>query len=442
LCGPILSRIDRLPDPQKNALRVALGLREGIAPDRLLVGLAVLTLLGDAGADRPTVCIIDDAQWVDRASLQALTFAARRLLADPVAMIFATRMPDADHELHGLPELHLRGLVHVDALALLCEVMPGQLDATVRENILAEAGGNPLALLELRHAIAPAALAGGYGLLAATPVARRIEREYGQRLEELPPATRTLLLIAAAEPTGEPTWLWAAAGQLHVDTGAGVPAERMGLITVGSRLRFRHPLVRSVVYRNASLPERREAHAALADVMTGPAADDHRAWHRAHATDAPDEAVAIELVQSAERARHRGGAAAAAAFLAHAVELTPDPVRRAERALAAALSKLDAGDAEAASSLVAAVVGTDDELLNARADLLRAKIAFAVQRGRDAPPLLLAAARRLHPLDATLARGTYLEALVAAMIVGRLSAGDDVSAAAIAAAARQAPPHS
>ena len=331
-------------------------------------------------------------------------------------------------------------LAHVHASALLSEAMPGQLDESVRQNILAEAEGNPLALLELRHAMAPAVLAGGFGLTAATSVARRIEREYEQRLLELPPATRTLLLIAAAEPTGDPAWLWAAAARLHLQADASSPAERIGLITVESRLRFRHPLVRSAVYRSASLTEQRQVHAALADVIAGPAADEHRAWHRAHSTSAPDEGVAVELVQSAERARRRGGAAAAAAFLAYAVELTPDPVRRAERALDAALSKLDAGDPEAAARLLSAAAGAEDELLGARMDLVRAKIAFAAQRGRDAPPLLLAAAERLRPLDPALARGTYLEALTAAMIVGRLSGGEQMSAAAIAVAARAAPP--
>ena len=442
LCGPILAHINQLPDPQKNALRVALGLRDGVAPDRLLVSLAVLTLLGDAGAERPTICIIDDAQWVDRASLQALAFAARRLLADPVVMIFAVRAPGADHDLTGLPELNLSRLSHTHASALLSDVMPGQLNETIRENILAEADGNPLALLELRHAIAPAVLAGGYGLTAAKSVAGRIEREYDQRLNELPATTRTLLLIAAAEPTGDPTWLWSAAARLHIDAEASVAAERSGLITVETRFRFRHPLVRSVVYRSASVSQRRQAHAALAEVMAGPSAEEYRAWHRAHAASGPDETVAVELVQSAERARRRGGAAAAAAFLAYAVELTPDPARRGERALDAALSKLDAGDPEAAAGLLAAVSGTDNELLSARGDLLQAKIAFAAQRGRDAPPLLLAAAERLRPLDATLARDTYLDALIAAMIVGRLYASDQVSAAAIAAAARQAPPPS
>jgi DNA-binding CsgD family transcriptional regulator len=440
LSRPLLGLADRLPDPQRNALRVALGLDEGAAPDRLLVSLAVLTLLGEAGAERPTVVVVDDAHWLDRSSLQALTFAARRLLADPVAMLFATRSRSAPAELTGLPAMDLRKLAHAAASALLSEVMPGQLDQTVRDNILAEADGNPLALLELRSALAPADLAGGYGLAAATPVVARIEREYTQRLRELPSATGTLLLIAAAEPTGEPTWLWAAAARLSVDADAAQPAERSGLITVDSRLRFRHPLVRSAIYRSASPPERRRAHAALAAVISGTATDERRAWHRAHSASAPDEAVAAELVHSAEQARRRGGAAAAAAFLASAVDLTPDPVHRAERALVAALAKLDAGDPEAATRVLASATGAGGELLSARVDLLRAKIAFAAHRGRDAPPLLLAAAERLRPLDPTLARDTYLDALVAAMIVGRLAAHDGSSAAAIAAAARHALP--
>ena len=438
LSAPLLGHIDRLPDPQKNALRVALGLRDGAAPNRLLVALAVLSLLADAGAEHPTVCLIDDAQWVDRASLQALVFAGRRLAADPVMMLFAARGSQTDPELAALPELHLGGLADADAQTLLAATMPARLDETVRDNILAEAGGNPLALLELSRALPPARLAGGYGLTAAPPLATRIEQTYGQRLRELPPQTRTLLLLAAAEPTGEPAWLWAAAARLGIGADAGVPAEQSGMVTVNTRLRFRHPLVRSAIYRSAAPSERRQAHTALAEVISGPVADEHRAWHRAHATDAPDDAVAAELVQSAERARRRGGAAAAAAFLERAVELTPDPISRAERALAAAQSKLDAGDPDAAVRLLVAVAGTDDELLSARADLLRAKIAFAAQRGRDAPPLLLAAAKRLHSVDAALARDAYLEALVAAMIVGRLYTNENESAAAIAAAARQA----
>ncbi|KUI32674.1 LuxR family transcriptional regulator [Mycobacterium sp. GA-2829] len=434
LCAPLLGSLDRLPDPQRNALQVALGLRGGSAPDRLLVSLAVLSLLADAGAERPTICLIDDAQWVDRASLQALAFAGRRLSADPVAMIFAARDLQAEQELAALPQMHLGGLADADARALLSSMMPARLDDIVRDNILAEADGNPLALLELNRALPRAQLAGGYGLTAAKSLATRIEQSYGQRLGELPSKTRMLLLLAAAEPTGEPSWLWAAAARLGIGVDAGVPAEQSGLVSIDTRLRFRHPLVRSAIYRDAVPSERRQAHAALAEVISGPLADEHRAWHHAHAAEAPSEGVAVELVQSAERARCRGGSAAAAAFLAYAVELTPDPVRRAERALAAALSKLDAGDPEAAARLLEAVAGADDELLGARADLVRAKVAFATNRGSDAPPLLLAAAEQLRDLDPALARETYLEALMAAAVVGRFS-----TAVAVAEAARNAP---
>lgn len=440
LCAALPGHIDRLPDPQRHALRVALGLRDGAAPDRLRVGLAVLSLLSDAAAERPTVCIVDDAQWVDRASLQTLVFAGRRLSAEPVMMVFAARGNQSHPELSALPELHLAGLPDADARALLATIMPTRLDHSVRENILAEADGNPLALLELSRALPPARLAGGYGLAAARPVATRIEETYGQRLGELPSQTRTLLLVAAAEPTGEPTWLWAAAARLGVGADAAVPAERSGLVTVDTRLRFRHPLVRSAVYGGADPSQRRRAHAALAEVIPGALAPEHRVWHRAHAANAPDEAVAMDLQRSAERASRRGGTAAAAAFLAHAAELTPHPVHRAERALAAALATLDAGDPTAAARMLAAVTDSDDEILSARADLVRAKIAFAAHRGRDAPPLLLAAADKLRLVDVARARDAFLEALVAAMIVGRLHVDPAGSAAAIAAAARQLPP--
>ncbi|MCK0172767.1 LuxR family transcriptional regulator [Mycolicibacterium sp. F2034L] len=441
LCTSLLTGLDRLPQPQRDALEVALGLRSGAVPDRLLVGLAILSLLGEAGAGHATICVIDDAQWVDHASMQALAFVARRLAADPVVMIFAAR-PFGAEELAGLPELVVGSLADADARALLEVVLPGRIDETVRENILTEADGNPLALLELQGALAPAALAGGYGLAAAEPVATRIEQTFGRRLRELPQPARTLLLLAASEPTGEPTWLWAAAARLDVPADASVPAEKSGLVTVDSRLRFRHPLVRSAIYRSASPSERQQAHAALAEVISGPTADEHRAWHRAHATNAPDEAVATALVDAAERARRRGGAAAAAAFLAYAVEVTPDPVDRAERALAAARAKLDAADPPAATRLLAWVAAAGSELLDARADLVRAKVAFAARRGRDAPPLLLAAAERLRSFDPVLARETYLEALMAAMITGRLYAGEHTSAAAMAEAARHAPPPS
>lgn len=441
LCTPLLGFVRDLPEPQKRALHVALGRGDGAAPDRLLVGLAVLTLLGEAGRAQPIACVVDDAQWVDTASLQALAIVARRILAEPLAMLFAARQPGGGPELAGLPDLALRGLAEPDARALLAAMVPGRLDERVRENIIAEADGNPLALLELHNALTPGGLAGGYGLASAASRATRIERTFGLRVRELPTATRTLLLLAAAEPAGRPEWLWASAGRLGVGVEAAAPAEAAGLITVDGGIRFRHPLIRAAIYRDASVPERRRVHAALAQAIIGPAADEYRVWHRAHATSAPDEQVANELENSAQRAHARGGVAAAAAFLAYATALSPDPAHRARRALAAAQAKLDAGAPDAAAQLLTiAGDAVDDELLSARTELLRARISFATSRGSDTPPLLLAAARRLAPLDAALARDTYLEALTAAILVGRLSSEPRDSAPAVADAARRAPP--
>jgi DNA-binding CsgD family transcriptional regulator/tetratricopeptide (TPR) repeat protein len=441
LCAPLLDHVDRLPKPQRLALRVAWGMQEGDAPDRFLVGLAVLNLLGGAGAERPTVCAVDDAQWVDTASLQTLAFVARRIEADPVVMVFASREPETAQELVGLPGLSLTGLGDEDARALLATMVPGRLDDRMRENFLAEVGGNPLALAELHGALTPEEMAGGYGLATARSLATRIERTFGRRLRDLPSQTRTLLLLAAAEPSGRLPWLWAAAESLGIGVDAAAPAESAGLITIDTRPRFRHPLVRSAIYRDASLAERRQAHGALVGAISGPGTEEHRAWHRAHATGVPDELVARELVQASERARARGGVAAAAAFLGLAVELTPEPNLRAQRALDAAQLKIDAGAPDAATELLS-VLGdvTEDEFLTARGDLLRARLAFAVKRGSDAPPLLLAAAIRLGPLDAALSRDTYLAAMMASIAVGRLSAGELSSTADVATAARLAPP--
>jgi DNA-binding CsgD family transcriptional regulator len=441
LCTPLLGLIDRLPEPQANALHVALGLSEGGPPDRLLAGLAVLTLLGEAAGERPTICVVDDAQWVDAASLQALAFVARRILAEPLAMIFAAREPGADRELAGQPELLLRGLDDHDARTLLATMVPGRINERVLENILAEAGGNPLALLELHTVLTSGELAGGYGLANARSTATRIERTFDNRVRELPADTRYLLLIAAAEPAGRPEWLWTSAARLGIGVEAAAAAEAAGLITRNGGIRFCHPLIRAAVYRNATVAERNRVHAALASAITGPAADDYRAWHRAHAADAPDEQVADELERSAERARGRGGVSAAAAFLAYAADLTPDPTRRAQRALDAAAVKLDAGAPDVAAQLLTiAQEATEDEFLSARTELLRAKLAFAASRGSDAPPLLLAAARRLAHLDPSLARQTYLEAVTAAILVGRLWTEQNNSAPAVAEAACDAPP--
>ena len=422
VCAPLAGLLGRLPKPQHDALAVALGLIESdAAPDQLLIGLALLTLLAEAGAQQPTVCVIDDAHWVDRASMGALAFAARRLLADRVIIVFGTRhLVDL---LNGLPELLLGGLGDPDAHALLVALVPGRLSDRARDSIVAESAGNPLAILELHRALTPGELAGGYGLAGAKSISGRIEDNFLHQFHQLPSPTRTLLLIAAAEPTGEALWLWAAGKRLGVDVDAAMPAEKAGLISLDDRLRFRHPLVRSAIYGNTPLTERRRVHDALAQVITDPRASDHRAWHRAHAADAPDEGIAVELELAAEQARARGGTAAAAAFLSRSVETTPDPGRRAQRALHAAQANLEAGALEATGRLLdRAAELSDDETISAGVDLVRAQLAFAARRGRDGPPLLLAAAQRLTPIDSVLARETYLEALMYAMIVGRHSA--------------------
>ncbi|MCW2723044.1 AAA family ATPase, partial [Pseudonocardia sp.] len=439
LCAPMLERLDRLPGPQCEALGAAFGLCEGAAPDRFLVGLAVLTLLSEAATEQPLVCLVDDAQWLDRASAQALAFAARRVLADPVALVFAVREPSDDRELSDLPQLVVEGLGDNDARLLLASALHGRLDERVRDQIIAETHGNPLALLELPGGLTPAELAGGFGFPDPRPLASRIEHSFVRRLQSLPDQTRRLLLTAAADPSGDVTVLWRAAERLGIGADAAALAEEAGLIEVGARVRFRHQLMRSAVYRAASLRDRQQVHRALAEVTDPDSDPDRRAWHRAHAVVGSDEAVAGELERSADRAQARGGVAAAAAFLERATELTPDPTRRSARALAAAQAKFEAGAPDTASELLAtAELGPLDELQRARLERLRAEIAFAQRRGRDAPPLLLKAAERLAPLDVALARETYLEALSTAIFTGRFGSGSGVAEAA--EAARAAPP--
>lgn len=436
ICAPLQNLLDRLPKPQRSALEVALGISEGGgAPDRLLVGLALLTLLSEAGAEQPTICVVDDAHWVDRASMQAFGFATRRLLADRVVMIFATRRPVA--ELADQPELVIEGLSDPDARALLTALLPGRLSDRMRDVIVAESRGNPLALIELHRSMGPNDLAGGYGLAQAKSIPRRIEDSFIEQFDELPAPTRTLCLLAAAEPTGEPSWLWLAGKHLGIDADSAAPAEMAGLLSVDGRIRFRHPLVRSAIYGHAPLAERRRAHDALARAITGATAPEHRAWHRAHSLAGPDGDVADELTAAADQARARGGIAAAAAFLAAAVNATPDSPLRGQRALHAAQAKLDAGSLDAATELLdIASESHDDESTGARIDLVRAKLAWAARRGPDAPPLLLTAAQRLHELDPVAARNTYLDALMSALIVGRF-ADSPSSPETIARAARR-----
>ncbi len=422
LCAPMLGRLSVLPEPQKIALRVALGLSSGEAPDRFLVALAALTLLADGAAEQPLLCIVDDAQWLDGASAQVLGFVARRLLAESVALVFAVRDPAEPRELLGLPELHLEGLPDEDARALLATVIPGRIDERVRDRIVAETRGNPLALLELPRGLSTAQLAGGFGLPQPQPLSGRIEESFLRRLEELPRETQQLLVVAAAEPAGDPALMWSAAARLGVSGMALEPAAQIGMLDIGAQVRFRHPLVRSAVYRSASEPERRTVHRALAEETDAQFEPDRRAWHRAQATEGPDEEVATELERSAGRAQARGGLAAAAAFLGRAADLTVEPARRAERQLAAAQAHLQAGSFDAALGLLASArAGPLDALGRARADLLRAEVAYAHDRGGDAPPLLLRAARTLEPLDARLSRDTYLDAWGAALFAGRLA---------------------
>ena len=427
LCVPMLGRLEQLPGPQRDALAVAFGMREGQAPDRFLVGLAVLSLLAATAEDQPLACLVDDAQWLDRASVQCLAFAARRLLAEPVALIFAAREPGDDHELAGLPGLAVTGLGDADARAVLALAVGGRLDARVADLLVAETRGNPLALLELPRGLAPSELAGGFGLPGAAPLAGRIEDSFACQLDALPDQTRRLLLLAAADPSGDRPLVWRAAGRLGIPVQAGAPAVEAGLVEFGTRVRFRHPLVRSAAYRSASFSERQQMHAALAEA-TDPIADpDRRAWHRAQAAAGPDEEVAAELECSAGRAQARGGLAAAAAFLERSVLLTADPARHAERALAAAQASLQAGAFGRALDLLATVeAGRLDELQSARVDLLRGQIAFASGPGADAPALLLKAAKRLEPLNLDLARQTYLNAWVAAPLAGRLAGAGDL----------------
>jgi hypothetical protein len=307
LCGPeMLHRLDHLPGPQRDALSSAFGLTTGTAPDRFLVGLAVLSLLADVAEEQPLLCVVEDAQWLDQASAQVLAIAARRLHAESVVMLFAIREPCAAREFEGLPELRVQGLADRDARELLASVTPSGLDARVCDRIVAETRGNPLALLELPRGLEPAELAAGFGLPGTLPVPHRIEKSFTRRVEQLPAATRLLLLAAAVEPTGEAQLLWRAAARLGIGVDAAAPAEADGLVELGARIAFRHPLVRSAVYGAASPEERRTVHGALADVIDPGIDPERRAWHRAHAALGPDEAVADELERAAHRAQSRG----------------------------------------------------------------------------------------------------------------------------------------
>jgi DNA-binding CsgD family transcriptional regulator/tetratricopeptide (TPR) repeat protein len=427
LCAPMLDQLDRLPAPQRDALTTVFGRSAGAVPDRFLVGLAVLTLFAEAADRQPLICIVDDAQWLDHASAQILGFVARRLLAERIAVVCAARTGIGDDVLAGLPVLPVLALGDSDARALLLANVPGPLDARVCDQIITESHGNPLALLELPRTWNVADLAGGFGLPSSHPVAGRIEQSYVRRLQLLPADTQLLVLTAAAEPLGDRVLLHRAAGTLGIDIAAAGPAQDGGLLELGGRVEFAHPLVRSAAYSSAAAGDRHRVHRALADATVAETDPDRRAWHRARATPGPDEEVAAELERSAGRAQARGGVAAAAAFLQRSAELTVDPAQQAERALAAARASFQAGAfGQALKLLATAEAGPLDEFQRARVDLVRGQLAFASGLASDAPPLLLKAARRLGPIDLDLARETYLTAWGAASVAAGQAAGRGV----------------
>ncbi|MFJ3229832.1 ATP-binding protein [Streptomyces sp. NPDC086787] len=415
LLAPVTGRLTALPAPHRKALEIAFGLATG-TPDPFLVGVASLGLLVENLGERPLLCVVDDAQWLDQASAKALAFLARRISAESIALVFAAREPSRLPELEELPSHSLQGLGEADARALLAAALRAPLDERVRDRILAEARGNPLALVELPRTAGLAGMAGGFAQPESVPGV--IEQSFRSRLELLPPAARMLVTVAAADPIGDPGLLWRAAELLGIDAAAA--AESVPLVEFGARIRFSHPLARSAAYRAATPEERRGAHEALAAV-TDPVADpDRRAWHRAQASAGPDEQVAAELEASATRAQERGGVAAAAAFLERSAALTVSPVQRAERVLAAVQAKLSVGAFEAAADLLT-TVRTDDPGQAARADLLRGRLSFVRRRGDEAPTAyLLRAAARLAATDPAWARECYLDAIEMGLLLGGL----------------------
>jgi DNA-binding CsgD family transcriptional regulator len=439
LCAPMLDHLDRLPTPQRDALETVFGRKAGPAPDRFLVSLASLTLLAETAEDQPLLCVIDDAQWLDAASAQIVVFVARRLFAERIALVSAARIDTGPEVFGGLPALPIDGLGERDARALLLEKLRGPLDAAVCDQIITESHGNPLALLELPRTWNIADLAGGFGLPARHPVVSKIEESYAKRLLLLPADTRLLVLAAAAEPLGDSVLLRRALEILGVEIGAAAAAADAGLLDVGIRTTFAHPLVRSAAYGTATDEDRHRVHRALADATDPDHDADRRAWHRARGTPGPDEAVAGELERSAERAQARGGVAAAAAFLERAAALSPEPATRARRSLAAAEAKQLAGAPQAATRLLAAAVdGTLNEHERALAQRLQGQIAADLRHPGQAVTFFLEAGKRLESVEPALARQTYLEAIRAASVAGRLG-GEELRRAA-AEAARRAPP--
>jgi DNA-binding CsgD family transcriptional regulator len=423
LCSPLLSEAGDLPASHRAALETAFGLCEG-TPEIFRVGIAALELLVSAAGSRALLCLVDDAHWLDDASMRVLTFLARRIAAEPIAIVAATRQG-----LDELPGLEVAGLADGDARHLLAHTRT-TLDETVRDRLLAEARGNPLALLELPGA-------GGFALPDTSSVPSRIERSFADRLTALPGDIRLLLTVASADSTGNPDLVWAAAERLGIEPAAGAHAEASGLAEFGPGVRFCHPLARSAVYRAAEIPQRHAAHRALAEVTDPERDPDRRAWHRAQSGTGPDETVATELDRSAAGARARGGVAAAAAFHERAAALSRDPVRRAERTLAAAHAHLDAGAPDAAAALLDTVArNPDNDVTPAEVELLRGRIAYVRHRDGNGPAFMLSAARHLAATDPHRSRDCFLDAVEMALVVGRASGVMDM----VIEAARAAPP--
>jgi DNA-binding CsgD family transcriptional regulator len=435
LCAPLLDHLEQLPAPQRTALGTAFGLMEGVPPNPLFLGLAVLSLMSDAAESRPLLCVVDDAQWLDQESSQVLTIAARRLVAEPIALVVATReratWPTRVHE------MRVQGLSERDARALLRTAMRGPLDEQVAERMVAEANGNPRTLLEAVRGLTPTQLAGGFGRPDAGLAVGGVHTELTRRLAALSDETRLFLVVAAAEPLGEPLLLWRAAEQLGIPADAADAARDAALLDVGSRVRFRHPEARAALYRHAAPEELRRAHRALADVTDQQANPARRTWHRACVACAPDEDIAAELERSAGSAAVRGGLAAKSSFLSKAAVLTPEPEQRARRALAAAETAWQAGDTDGAvRGVVVAEAGPLDQLGRARAAFLRARIDSDSDED-DAARRLFEAGRRLEPLDIELARDAYLEALEATIRLSRTPGRDALEVARAAVAARR-----
>ena len=439
LLVPFLGGLGALPVPQRQALEAAFGLADRPAPDRFLVGLATLTLITDAaGAGQPVLCVADDAQWLDRVSVEVLGFVARRLLADRVGMLFAVRTGEGEQHavLAGLPELTLRGLPAEAAGEVLAAAASGPVDRQVGARLVAETTGNPLALAEFAGELSSDQLSGAVPLRGPLRFGGRLERLYQSRITDLPDETQRLLLVAAAEQLKDQAKIWRAARSLGIGPEAAEAPGAARLVVWEPRIEFRHPLIRSAAYYAAPVAVRRQAHAALA-AATDPRADpDRRAWHLAEAAAGPDEEVAAALEESAARARARGGWASSAVSWQRAAELTPDPGRRARRLLQAAEDWLVAGEASVAGVL-AGRAGPDlaDPLARARARRVEGLTLYAAGQLTEAVPVLLEAARLLQPVEQRLALDTLLDAFAAAQLSGQSGAalGEVLNAAGSAA---------